>query len=411
MRRVISIIAVVVILAAFFVFPVSAITAEDITSARLDVRNETTLQNIMTAQSVQNGTLKYTASTVEVEQDCIYFPFSGIISYPGSYSFDVHLTGNLIQDATTSRVRRFSFKFFMPCGEGDLTDLKFEFDTFRSFDDTGLLTSDYSGYSYLVMDEVDEPIPADLYNVSGVKITPYKNNVVRLYSIIMYMTDVDFQVGTRQQIRFKVTVTNKDTSTAGQMIPLCGVYDIWTMGLADSADIYTEIQNLNNTINQNTDKIIAAGNSNAENIIAQGNKNASDIMANQDKNAQDIQNNADSNADKIAGVIQGNPEDYPSETGIGNLGNDMENAENAVNEKIYADLTLPDGSTVGVDGNSLSNIRFFFEGQYGQYKYNNSAGNMYAQIIETFMPYVGMAVFMSLMLGVALGFLRGYSNV
>lgn len=140
---------------------------------------------------------------------------------------------------------------------------------------------------------------------------------------------------------------------------------------------------------------------------------------------QEIKNSVDSgfsevngNLEKIDGTLNdienalvSDPNHTPDTSTLGEDVGELTEVEGQINEAITKPLTLPDGSTIQTDADTLINIRDWLKSYYHAPEYDADVGKEYARVFETFMPYLGSVIFISLLLGLILAFLTGRRNV
>lgn len=126
-------------------------------------------------------------------------------------------------------------------------------------------------------------------------------------------------------------------------------------------------------------------------------------------------------ADQITGSIEegfedlnntliGNDDEVVDNTGVGNSVDELGQLEDNINSQITSPITLPDGSSINVDGNALGNINDYITQQFDPEGYDLTTGQQIAKVFNYFMPYMGTVIFLNLMLGLSLAFLRGKTN-
>lgn len=133
-------------------------------------------------------------------------------------------------------------------------------------------------------------------------------------------------------------------------------------------------------------------------------------LLNINNSLEDINNSVESFREDVNNSLVGDPSDYPDNSGVGDAAEDLIDKEEEINDLIYTPVTMPDGTVINVDSNTINNFREYIYSTYDPIDYDSSAGSELAKIFETFMPYVGVVVFLNLMLGAVLAFLRGRAN-
>lgn len=117
----------------------------------------------------------------------------------------------------------------------------------------------------------------------------------------------------------------------------------------------------------------------------------------------------DTNAslDEINNTLTGDGEYTPPDPELNSSISDLSDKEDELNELISAPITLPDGSVIQMDENSLESIKLYIKTAYDAPEYDATAGQQYSKVFEVFMPYLGTVVFLSLFLGLGIAFLTG----
>lgn len=112
----------------------------------------------------------------------------------------------------------------------------------------------------------------------------------------------------------------------------------------------------------------------------------------------------------IGDQLTGDPNDYLDNSGFDDAAGDLEDLEGQISDQISQDITDSDGNTYEVNGELIGGLKENFFDRWDPQDYEASAGREIARIFELFYPYVGVAIFLNLMLAVILSFLRGRSN-
>lgn len=113
------------------------------------------------------------------------------------------------------------------------------------------------------------------------------------------------------------------------------------------------------------------------------------------------------NLEDIEGILSSDPSHTPDTSTLGEDIEELENIEGEINAAITRPILLPDGTTIQTDANTLSSIRDWMVATYNAPEYDALVGFQYARVFETFMPYLGSVVFISLLLGLVIAFLTG----
>lgn len=114
--------------------------------------------------------------------------------------------------------------------------------------------------------------------------------------------------------------------------------------------------------------------------------------------------------DNISDQLTGDPNDYQDDSGFDQAAGELEDLENQINDQITQDITDGEGNSYEVNGALIGNLKEDFWDRWQPQDYVPKAGGQLRRIFEHFYPYVGVAIFLNLTLGVILAFLRGRSN-
>lgn len=70
-------------------------------------------------------------------------------------------------------------------------------------------------------------------------------------------------------------------------------------------------------------------------------------------------------------------------------------------------ITLPDGSTVSASGNVFEQLDSWLQSEYSPVEFDEDAASIVSELFDTFMPYVGIVIFLNLTLALGISFLSG----
>lgn len=106
--------------------------------------------------------------------------------------------------------------------------------------------------------------------------------------------------------------------------------------------------------------------------------------------------------EQIQQAIAGGTEDHPN-TGISDELKDLEG-------DIITDVstvTLPNGITVSASGNIFEQLDSWIQSEYSPVEFDEDAASIVSELFDTFMPYVGIVIFLNLTLALGISFLSG----
>lgn len=112
----------------------------------------------------------------------------------------------------------------------------------------------------------------------------------------------------------------------------------------------------------------------------------------------------------ISDQLTGDPNSYQDNSGFDDAAGDLEDLEGQISDQISQDITDSDGNSYEVNGELIGGLKENFFDRWDPQDYEATVGREIARIFELFYPYVGVAIFLNLMLAVILSFLRGRSN-
>lgn len=81
--------------------------------------------------------------------------------------------------------------------------------------------------------------------------------------------------------------------------------------------------------------------------------------------------------------------------------------ESDIFDSIYQPIELPDGTVITTDENTLQSLHSWIMDRWNAPGYNADFGLELSSFFEVFMPYIGIVVYMSLLLGLAIAWLTG----
>lgn len=81
--------------------------------------------------------------------------------------------------------------------------------------------------------------------------------------------------------------------------------------------------------------------------------------------------------------------------------------ESDIFDQIYQPIELPDGTVITTDENTLQSLHTWISDRWNAPGYNADFGLELSAFFEVFMPYIGIVVYMSLLLGLAIAWLTG----
>ena len=116
------------------------------------------------------------------------------------------------------------------------------------------------------------------------------------------------------------------------------------------------------------------------------------------------------NLEDIEGILSEDPSHTPDTSTLGEDIDELADIDAEINAAITKPITLPDGTTIQTDANTLSSIKDWMISTYNAPEYDSTAGEQYARVFEVFMPYLGSVIFISLLLGLVIAFLTGRRN-
>lgn len=116
------------------------------------------------------------------------------------------------------------------------------------------------------------------------------------------------------------------------------------------------------------------------------------------------------NLQDIEDILTTAPGIQENDTGLDGSVSELIGVEESIQDGLNQVISLPDGTQMQIDSNTLLNIRSWWSDYYKAPEYEAEVGLLYNRVFDVFMPYVGTIVFISLILSIGLGFLgRRYS--
>lgn len=229
-------------------------------------------------------------------------------------------------------------------------------------------------------------------DISSDQVTVPEPDVSLMYKLSTLCSDVSITNTMLDTLTVRIRVAFRTNNQVDQL-SLSGLY----MPISAMTEF-----NGNFTINQFAGWIDPDGGT-YDQVVVEG-------LVNINNTLEDINAAVDSFRSDINNTLTGDPSDYQDNSGVFDVVDDLTDKEDEINDLIYTPVTLPDGTIVNIDSNTLNNFKDYIYSHYDPVDYDSSVGSELTKVFETFMPYVGVVVFLNLMLGAVLAFLRGRSN-